>query len=78
MQYFFHLRDGTDTLIDAEGLELDGVESARASALAQARDIIGHEARRGRINLDQRIDVVDAAGIIVCSQEFADAVEILR
>lgn len=77
MLYFFHLRDGTDTLIDAEGMEFEGVEAARRSALAQARDIIAHEASRGRINLAQRIDVVDEAGDLICSQDFKDAVEIV-
>jgi hypothetical protein len=77
MHYFFHLRDGTDTLIDAEGAEIESVEAARESALIQARDIIAHEARRGRINLAQRIDVIDEAGGLICSQDFRDAVEIV-
>ena len=75
-RYFFHLRDGTDLLIDPEGAELDGVEAARKLALTEARNIIGHDAMRGRINLRQRIDVVDEDGALVYSQPFADAVEI--
>ena len=75
--YFFHLRDGTDTLIDDEGVELNGVEEARASVLSSAMDIISHEAITGRINLRQRIDVVDEAGALICSVDFADAVEVI-
>lgn len=76
--YYFHLKDGVDTLIDAEGVQLDGVEAARSSALLQARDIISHEAIQGSINLAQRIDVFDEADRLVCSLQFEDAVEILR
>lgn len=78
MRYFFHLKDGTDTLLDAEGVEFEELEDVRKSALTQARDIIAHEARRGRINLAQRIDVIDAVGTPIYSQDFSDAVEILR
>ena len=76
--YFFHLRDGEDTLIDAEGIELDGVEHAKATALVQARDIISHDATKGWINLAQRIDVLDEEDVTVCSIRFEDAVEIRR
>lgn len=74
--YFFHLRDGTDTLIDAEGVELDTPAAARAMALLQARDIISHEALKGEINLRQRIDVVDSAGNLLVTLRFDDAVKI--
>ncbi|HSQ99778.1 MAG TPA: hypothetical protein VLM36_07665 [Sphingomicrobium sp.] len=74
--YFFHLRDGKDTLIDEEGMDLAGFDEAKAAALRQARDIISHEARLGRIDLGQRIDVVDAAGATIYSLRFADAVDV--
>lgn len=76
--YFFHLTDGEDTLIDAEGLELRGVEEAKATALLQARDIVSHEALKGSIDLAQRIEVRDEAGAIVCSINFEDAVSVRR
>lgn len=74
--FFFHLRDGTDTLIDEEGAELPNAEEARESALLHARSIISHDALQGRINLDQRIDVLDEAGALICSLRFADAVKL--
>ncbi|GAA3908554.1 hypothetical protein GCM10022276_28600 [Sphingomonas limnosediminicola] len=76
--YFFHLRDGEDTLIDGEGLELGGIEAAKATALLQAREIISHDALEGAINLAQRIDVLDEAGAIICSMGFEDAVHVRR
>lgn len=74
--YFFHLRDGLDTLLDEEGAELSGIEEVKLAALRQARDIVSHEARLGRIDLAQRIDVVDANGTTVYSLQFTDAVEV--
>ncbi len=74
--YFFHLRDGPDSLIDDEGLEVDGPYAARQIAHVQARDIISHEAMKGTINLRQRIEVVDSAGISVATVSFSDAVKI--
>jgi hypothetical protein len=75
--YFFHLRDGEDTLIDAEGMELEP-DDVEATALIQARDIIGHEVRKGYINLAQKIDVLDEAGKTVCSLNFEDAVDVRK
>lgn len=74
--YFFYLRDGADTLIDEEGMDLAGFEEAKVEALRQARDIISHEARRGRIDLCQRVDVVDAEGATIYSLKFVDAVDV--
>ena len=76
--YFFHLRDGVDILLDPEGRELDSMAAIAAAALADARSIIGDDAFRGRIDLDQRIDVEDTDGKLVHRLEFEDAVEIVR
>lgn len=76
-QYFFHLRDGIDILLDPEGRSLAGPEAVSDEAIEEARSLISHEARDGRIRLDQRIEVQDASGSLVCTVEFADAVEIV-
>jgi hypothetical protein len=75
--YYFHLRDGIDVLLDEEGRELDkkAIESA---ALIEARSIISDDAREGRIRLDQRLDIEDAAHVIVYSLAFVDAVHIVE
>ena len=75
-QYFFHLRDGKDTLLDPEGSELSGIEAARHQALTEARSLISQEALAGVIKLDQRIEVEDDFGNLVHRLEFVDAVEI--
>ena len=76
--YFFHLTDGEDTLIDAEGIELPGTEEAKAIALLQARDIVSHDALKGSIDLAPRIEVRDEAGAVVYSLNFEDAVSVRR
>jgi hypothetical protein len=75
--YYFHLRDGTDVLLDEEGREMDETDGIAAAALIEARSIISADANLGYIKLDQRIDVEDERRHIVHSLEFADAVEII-
>lgn len=74
--YFFHLRDGEDVLLDPDGRQMDTIDAITAAALLEARAIIGEEARAGAIALDKRIDVEDASGTIVHSLHFVDAVQI--
>jgi hypothetical protein len=73
--YYFHLCDGVDVLLDAEGRELAS-EMIPAAALAEARAIIAADAREGHIVLDQNIEVRDAAGATVHSIAFEDAVRV--
>jgi hypothetical protein len=75
--YFFHLRDGSDLLLDPEGREVDSPDSIPGLALNDARSILGHDAARGRIALNQRIDVEDEHRNVVHSLDFVDAVEIV-
>ena len=76
-RYYFHLRDGTDTLFDREGRELAGAAAIEEAALREARSIISGDAREGHILLAQRIDVEDEGHAVVHSLEFRDAVEIV-
>jgi hypothetical protein len=73
--YFFHLCDGVDVLLDAEGRELEST-SLPAAALAEARAIVAADAAAGHIFLDQNIEVHDAAGTIVHRLRFEDAVSV--
>ena len=75
-RYFFHLRDGTDHVIDPEGVDMpeDAIEGA---ALFQARDCIAGDVRRGRLDLHCHIDVHAKNGDLVHTLCFADAVEVI-
>ena len=75
--YYFHLRDGTDMLLDPEGSELPDFPAVRAQALTGARSIMSADILEGRMQLDLRIDVEDAAGSLVYRLPFTDAVEFI-
>lgn len=76
-KYFFHLRDGEDSVLDDDGIALDGPDAVAAQALVEARSILSHDIRDGRIDLNQRIDVLDESGERVHTLHFIDAVEIV-
>jgi hypothetical protein len=77
-QYFFHLHNGHDILLDSEGMELDGLVEVVAQALKEARSLISHDALDGHINLHQRIEVEAPVGTVVHRLNFSDAVHILE
>jgi hypothetical protein len=73
--FYFHLCNGSDVLLDPEGRELMS-DMVAAAALREARAIIAADARAGAIDLDQNIQVQDAAGITVHIIALEDAVSI--
>jgi hypothetical protein len=74
--YFFHLCDGSDTLIDPEGREIADVARIGEFALKEARAMISQDALGGRIVLDQFIEVRNDAGKLIHKVGFSDAVTI--
>ena len=74
-RYFFHLKNGSDVLLDPEGRELDD-RGIHKSALAEAREIIAADVRSGSVDLDQFIEVHNSTGTVVHSISFEDAVKI--
>lgn len=72
--YFFHLRDGRNDLLDLEGSDCRNRSAAVDRALHHAREILSHDIIADFMDLDQRIDVVNAKGKVVYTQRFADAV----
>jgi hypothetical protein len=74
--YYFHLRDGTDTILDPEGSEL-AADAVAGKALWQARDCLAGDVKSGRLDLRYHIEVHDEAGETVHSIAFADALEII-
>jgi hypothetical protein len=75
-QYFFHLRDGADTLLDDEGCELADIAAVARQALREARSLISQEALAGAINLAQRLEVEDGLGVMVYRLDFEDAIAV--
>lgn len=75
-RFFFHLRDGTEQLLDPDG-QIMPRENVADAALAQARDCIAGDVLNGRMVLHYRIEVHDEADRMVHTLDFSDAVQVL-
>ena len=75
-RFFFHLRDSVEVLLDEEGSVM-APEAVAGRALTNARDIMAHDARQGRINLAYALEVADEGGRTVHRLDFGEAVEIV-
>jgi len=76
-KYFMHLRDGSDEVLDPEGVILPE-DAVIGAALMAARDCMAGEVKDGRVDLGYRVDVHAEDGAVVHSLSFADAVEFVR
>jgi hypothetical protein len=74
--YFFHLRNGRDTLIDPDGQEVGDRATIAGVALKEARAMISQDALAGKISLGQVIEVRDKAGKLIHTLSFRDAVSV--
>lgn len=74
-RYFFHLYDES-TFLDEEGTELADLESARAKAQCDARNMACAEVLDGHLTLSHRIDVADGRGEVLLTVEFGDTIEV--
>ena len=75
-RFYFNLRDDLSA-DDPEGLELPGLDAARAHAETFARDLAAEGIRRdGKLTLDHRIEVTDETGQDVLTVRFADVVTV--
>jgi len=77
-RYYFQLRDQTYELLDPEGIECSDDDALAGAVLANARDVIAGDAKRGVVNLRFRIDAEDETGTVVHSLSFTNAVRVLR
>jgi len=76
-RYFFHLRDGTEELLDDEGIEYPTLAAMRKAAVVAARDLMSGDVARGVIDFRFRIDAEDDRGEIVYTLPFKNAVSII-
>ena len=74
-RYFFHIHDDLDTE-DDEGLELPDLDAAVAGAVISARALMCETLKDGRIDLDHRIDIENAGGLVLTSVLSRDVVSI--
>jgi len=76
-RYFMHLRDGTDELLDPEGIDLGSIEAVRKNVMTAARDVLAGDLRNGVVDLRYRIDAENEGGEIVYSLAFRHAFSIV-
>ena len=72
-RFYFHFRNGTEFLEDAEGLDLADVAMARATGIASLRDILADDILAGVLNRGSAIEVEDADHRPVFTVALADA-----
>jgi hypothetical protein len=76
-RYFMHLRDGTEELLDPEGVEYASMHALRKAVMATVRDLMRGDIERGVLDLRFRIDAEDEDGEIVYTLPFKHAVNII-
>jgi hypothetical protein len=72
-RYYFHIHNGLGVTRDEEGVERDHLEAARAEALAGIRSILKDQVGMGQLDLAGSIEIEDAAGRLLLSIPFRDA-----
>jgi hypothetical protein len=72
-----HLRDGTDEVLDPEGIEYDSLDALRAAVLVAVRDLMAGDIRNGLLDFRFRVDAEDAEGTIVYTLPFKHGVSII-
>jgi hypothetical protein len=72
-----HLRDGTDELLDPEGIEHVSMDALRTAVMNTVRDLMAGDIHDGVLDFRFRIDAEDAHGTIVYTLPFKHAVNII-
>ena len=75
--YFLHLRDGTEELLDEEGVEYATLDLMRKAVMETVRDLMKGDLDRGVLDLRFRVDAEDAAGMVIYTLPFRHAVSII-
>ena len=76
-RYFMHLRDGTEELLDPEGVDYDTLDALRKAVLATARDLMCGDMVAGVLDFRFRIDAEDDNRVIIYTLPFKHAVNII-
>ena len=75
-RYYFHLHNDVDAL-DEDGSEHRDAKAAMAYAVGAARELICEDVKKGRLNLNHRIEVTDDRGEQVFTLTFRQAFELI-
>lgn len=72
--FYFHLRDGNHLIEDLDGSELPDLETARAKAVAAAREAIAEQFRTGQAVGGRSFEIADEGGRVLTTVTLRDAV----
>jgi uncharacterized protein DUF6894 len=75
-RYFLNLVDGSEVLLDPDGIEMPA-SAVEHAVLTAARDCMAADVKNGLLDLRYRIDVHDESGQLTHRLSFSDAVNIL-
>jgi hypothetical protein len=75
-RYFLNLHERGTVLVDEEGVDRPGLESARTEALRTVRAIMSADVNEGHLCLSGAVEVTDDAGQTVATVPFKDAIMI--
>jgi hypothetical protein len=71
--YYFHVQNGHGFTRDEEGIDLDDEAAARAMAMDSIRSMVAEEARKGVLDLDGYIEVLDHSAVRLTRIDFPEA-----
>jgi hypothetical protein len=72
-RYYFHVQNGNGYTADEEGIDLEDAGSARAMAMDSIRSMVAEEARKGVLDLDGFVDVLDQGAVRLTRIGFPEA-----
>ena len=74
-RFYFHLYNDI-VAMDDEGIELPDLETAKAAAIINIRDLLTEDVMKGRMPLQHRIEIADGDGAVMAVVPFRDAVTV--
>ena len=74
-RFFLNIRDGDTLIRDPEGSEFPDLETARAEAMAGARDVLGDEIKHGQVQDKRQYEITDLSGQVLATIPLMDALK---
>lgn len=71
------LRDGSEELLDPDGLEYADIDGLKKKVLVAVRELISEDVKSGVVDLRFRIDAENREGVVVYTLGFAKALDII-
>jgi hypothetical protein len=75
-RYHFNLHAFGTVILDEEGIEMPDLDAVRHEAIMSARELMCSELRTGKLCLGCHIEVQDAAGQVVLTLAYKEAIEL--